>query len=310
MNKNKKGFTLVELIAVVAFIAIIILIATPNIINQIRKNKEVRYTNFVGDLCLAAEAYMNKNDLNEDLQEENDTVTISISDLISDGYIKSTLTNPKTNATITNDLLEVKLDSNENYDCTLLSGKVKVTFNPNGGTVSKRTKSVTVGQTYGTLPTPTKEGYTFKGWNGKNKFNKNAIPYKAYYYIKGDGTEVDYGEYSLYQINVEPNTTYTITNSGGSTAPGYVVYNSSGTRIAGENFTNRKTVTFTTPSTAKYIRFSVVTQTSSNRYDKEYFQLEEGDTATEYEPYKIESSTKVVQTSNHTLTAIWEENET
>ena len=39
-----------------------------------------------------------------------------------------------------------------------------VTFNPNGGTVSQTTKSVTYDSTYGTLPTPTRTGYSFAGW--------------------------------------------------------------------------------------------------------------------------------------------------
>lgn len=39
-----------------------------------------------------------------------------------------------------------------------------VTFNPNGGTVSPTSKSVTYSKTYGTLPTPTKTGYTFVDW--------------------------------------------------------------------------------------------------------------------------------------------------
>ena len=39
-----------------------------------------------------------------------------------------------------------------------------MTFNPNGGTVSPTTKVVQYGQPYGTLPTPTKAGYTFTGW--------------------------------------------------------------------------------------------------------------------------------------------------
>ena len=37
-------------------------------------------------------------------------------------------------------------------------------------------------------------------------------------------------------------------------------------------------------------------------------QLEEGDTATEYEPYYITPSTTVVQEKNHTLKAIWQPN--
>lgn len=39
-----------------------------------------------------------------------------------------------------------------------------VTFNPNGGTVSTASKTVTYGQQYGSLPTPTRIGYKFDGW--------------------------------------------------------------------------------------------------------------------------------------------------
>ena len=39
-----------------------------------------------------------------------------------------------------------------------------VTFIANGGSVSPISKTVTYGEKYGTLPTPTKEGYTFDGW--------------------------------------------------------------------------------------------------------------------------------------------------
>ena len=39
-----------------------------------------------------------------------------------------------------------------------------VTFNANGGSVSTASKAVTYASTYGTLPTPTRTGYTFNGW--------------------------------------------------------------------------------------------------------------------------------------------------
>lgn len=39
-----------------------------------------------------------------------------------------------------------------------------ITFNASGGSVSTSSKSVTNGSTYGTLPTPTRSGYTFDGW--------------------------------------------------------------------------------------------------------------------------------------------------
>ena len=46
-----------------------------------------------------------------------------------------------------------------------------VYFDTNGGTLSTETKMVTVGSTYGTLPEPHRDGYTFLGWNGKNLLN-------------------------------------------------------------------------------------------------------------------------------------------
>lgn len=39
-----------------------------------------------------------------------------------------------------------------------------ITFNPNGGTTSTTSKTVIYKDTYGTLPTPTRTGYTFNGW--------------------------------------------------------------------------------------------------------------------------------------------------
>lgn len=50
--------------------------------------------------------------------------------------------------------------------CTVTPASVTypVTFNPNGGTVSTKSKNVTIGKTYGTLPTPTRTGYDFDGW--------------------------------------------------------------------------------------------------------------------------------------------------
>lgn len=50
--------------------------------------------------------------------------------------------------------------------CTVtpVSVTYPVTFNPNGGTVSTKSKNVTIGSPYGTLPTPTRTGYDFDGW--------------------------------------------------------------------------------------------------------------------------------------------------
>ena len=50
----------------------------------------------------------------------------------------------------------------DEYNAMLTS--TMVTFDPNGGSVGTPQKSVTYGQTYGELPTPTRSHYTFNGW--------------------------------------------------------------------------------------------------------------------------------------------------
>ena len=51
------------------------------------------------------------------------------------------------------------------YDVYIfMANQFKLTFDPNGGTVSQTTKQFAVGAALGTLPTPTRAGYTFAGW--------------------------------------------------------------------------------------------------------------------------------------------------
>lgn len=46
---------------------------------------------------------------------------------------------------------------------------VKIIFNANGGTVDESSKIVDTNSTYGTLPTPKKDGYKFDGWYTENE---------------------------------------------------------------------------------------------------------------------------------------------
>ena len=61
-----------------------------------------------------------------------------------------------------------------------LATQYAVTLDANGGTIqgygnsSQATKMVTYGDAYGNLPVPTRDGYEFKGWNGKNLINNTA----------------------------------------------------------------------------------------------------------------------------------------
>ena len=56
-----------------------------------------------------------------------------------------------------------------------------LTFNANGGSVSTTTKSVQYGTTYTDLPTPTRTGYTFKGWYADLTGSSDYINYGREY---------------------------------------------------------------------------------------------------------------------------------
>lgn len=121
--KNKKGFTLVELIALLGIIVIILLLAAPSLINQIETTRKNNYNNFVSDLCLAAESYLNHGDVEEfDDLEIGGTININVVELISAGYVKSNLKNPNTDKTLSSsDVLNVTLTEDLTYTCTLNS---------------------------------------------------------------------------------------------------------------------------------------------------------------------------------------------
>ena len=58
----------------------------------------------------------------------------------------------------------VNLSDNQTLYAHWTANSYSVTFNANGGTVSQSSKTVTQGETYGALPTPTRDGYAFAGW--------------------------------------------------------------------------------------------------------------------------------------------------
>lgn len=64
---------------------------------------------------------------------------------------------------ITKDI-KVEVTSDQTIYAHWTANSYAVTFNADGGTVTANTKTVTFGNAYGELPTPTRSGYTFAGW--------------------------------------------------------------------------------------------------------------------------------------------------
>lgn len=246
-----------------------------------------------------------------------------------------------------------KIDANQVGKLTLTANwtanTYTVTTNANGGTIpttsgwtvasgsKTATKTVTYDSKYGTLPTPTRTGYTFKAWTNSpfsmsdwlmNFVNRspgvsagsasvdisnNSITLTS---TGGDTYTSTYGNSADYKITLEQNTTYTFSWLQGSDfTPRCFVFvkpsaseawdwthtKEGGTKDA---TTGRYYITISTGTyTCAEIRFGVNGKSGSFKfYDA---KIEKGSSPTAYE---TTSSTKVTTASDHTLYAEWTPN--
>lgn len=95
--KNKKGFTLVELLAVIVILGIIMVIATKTVMNYINESKvRTRYI-AAKEIVEIASAYM-------EVEGSNENVCVLIKKMIDDEYLESDTTNPRTGENGFNDV--------------------------------------------------------------------------------------------------------------------------------------------------------------------------------------------------------------
>ena len=120
----KKGFTLIELLAILALLGVIILVSVPSIISTNKTSQENNYKQYIANIQNAAEIYIETHaEKYETLKTQNGTTeTISIETLIKSDYVKGSLTNPKTNETLS--------DENGSVTITNQNGKLIYTYNP------------------------------------------------------------------------------------------------------------------------------------------------------------------------------------
>lgn len=121
-----------------------------------------------------------------------------------------------------------------------------------------------------------------------NLFDQINATYKNGYYKNDNGEEkiTQNSGYLTSYISVKPNTTYTIQGklkSTNSPTHAYAIYyyNDSKQWISRVVITDNPPYTFTTPNDCYYIQF----QYRQDAYDEDTIQIEEGETATSYEPY-------------------------
>jgi uncharacterized repeat protein (TIGR02543 family)/prepilin-type N-terminal cleavage/methylation domain-containing protein len=327
---KKNGFTLIELLATVAVLLILITLVTPVVINQLKSASNVAENKQINTLIDIAKIYTNQN--TDKLPEKNSISSVSIDELKQSGLInKNQILNPKTNEELTGCI--VIEDENNKYKYEYKNNcNITIAFDANGGTVSQTTKDVTIGKKYGDLPTPTKTGYTFKGWTGKNIFDIEHFvdTYKKHMNRRPKKTEFDgyevykiYGDTSVTGRNLhymegkfKENTQYTfsmdiydvLTSNIEGNAIIVVYSDDTSERIDSRNRVENewKTINFTSAEnkTISYIR---ITYGSSLAYSYiKNFQIEEGTEKTEYEPYKkYTENSSVENVDTKKLNAIW-----
>lgn len=122
-NINKKGFTLIETLMVIALIGIISLILVPNVIFLINKNKTESCENLKKNIISATKIYVNENKYDLNFTCDN-TIEIPISTLIEVGKLSSDIKNPINDEDLTTKKVEVTFNCttkqftyNFNYEC-------------------------------------------------------------------------------------------------------------------------------------------------------------------------------------------------
>ena len=344
---NKKGFTLVELLAVIVILGLLIAIISPvvkNLINDSENNLSEQQKKLVVE---ATKKYMIEN--SELLPEGSNRAIVYMSDLIDKGVIDNDkIIDPKSKGEI-NGCVVVSYNNEFNqYDYNYSDNEndclITVTFDPEGGSVDTTSKQVKLNSTYGELPTPTREGYTFKGWRGKNmlklagrsernpggswdntsirnNFSGNGI-YKG---ISANNYYFNNNIENNYVIGEDKNDV-TVTSKNDGYGIGFdlnVLPNTQYTVSIGSEsdasigigqyqgdgtYIRTGSGTFTSTQDTFWMML-VVNSRTGIRQTAHNIQIEKGDTATEFEPYQEYSSdTVVTKSSNHTLHAIWEPN--
>ena len=144
---KKKGFTLVELLAVIVILSLILVIAVPSVNKYIKQSKEKAYNTQISTIIEAAQAYASTNP--ELLpNRENISVKITLGQLKSSGLIKEEVKNPnddkyfddaltieikKKGETYTYDIVESTITTRDGEKSPIINfnGSPMVTYNLN-----------------------------------------------------------------------------------------------------------------------------------------------------------------------------------
>lgn len=97
---NNKGFTLVELILVVAIIALLSLIFTPNVMSLINRNNTNSYNDTIDSVISATNLYVSNHRYELGISCDNNETSVTLEDLINTGDLSKLPENPCDNSSL------------------------------------------------------------------------------------------------------------------------------------------------------------------------------------------------------------------
>lgn len=117
---NKKGFTLIEVIMVIAIIAILSLILIPNVMILIDKNKKRTCEKMIDNIESAAKMYVNQNKYELGFDCSGTPKGIKLKTLVDAGYLGGELVNP-----INKEKISLESEVSVTYNCKVKGFKYK-----------------------------------------------------------------------------------------------------------------------------------------------------------------------------------------
>jgi prepilin-type N-terminal cleavage/methylation domain-containing protein len=114
---NRKGFTLIELIAVIVVISILLLIVVPNVTNILQDKKQTMYDNSVNEIEKVAAQYVS---FNPNLITDNTPYNIQLTTLCTEKFISCPIRNPLTEGNFSG-YITVDEDENGRYTYNFVS---------------------------------------------------------------------------------------------------------------------------------------------------------------------------------------------